>query len=155
MFKHETLDTSKPQIRLIHLVQEEDGTVSFRVQFHDFDENLPLYNALSYIWGPPLPTREILLNKRASWSARISIGFSSTCKEGDGLMSLIKLRFLYEISPYPQCFCGWIKYALINRSYSKGPKVCRALDLDYLKLEITLLILYIILLKLYSIFIRV
>jgi hypothetical protein len=65
MFKHETLDTSNPQIRLIHLVQEEDGTVNFRVEVHDFDEHLPPYNALSYTWGPPLPTREILVNKKS------------------------------------------------------------------------------------------
>lgn len=63
MFEHTTLSATEQQIRLVRfpaLIQPEDG-ISMIVEHHTFD-TAPPYTALSYTWGPELPTQPILLN---------------------------------------------------------------------------------------------
>lgn len=66
IFKHEPLDLSKRQIRLLRIeyVRHERGEgVLIRCQVKIFDlSNCPPYIALSYVWGSPLPVHTIMLN---------------------------------------------------------------------------------------------
>ena len=64
-YKIRPLDATKREIRLIHLLPrlspaEDDYLVRCRIEHVSLDDN-PTYLALSYLWGPPQPTRTILL----------------------------------------------------------------------------------------------
>lgn len=62
-FKHEPLDSSVQQIRLLRLPRRvwlPDDTLDFAVEHFDLD-SLPPFHAISYTWGPPEPTRTIMI----------------------------------------------------------------------------------------------
>lgn len=72
MFKHERLDDSKKDFRLFRIVpQSEDNGqgkgesrgLLITCHIETFDaSSFPVYQALSYVWGPPHPRRSILIN---------------------------------------------------------------------------------------------
>lgn len=68
-FKHTPLDLSKAQIRLLRIYNRSTnrpGLITCTIRTFDYNESsLPLYNALSYVWGPPPPQHNILLNGRS------------------------------------------------------------------------------------------
>lgn len=78
-FRHKRLDTSKRQIRLLQLLPTSSGVPHCWIRHFELDEfqrrdshssprysrYAPAYNALSYLWGPPTPEREILINGRS------------------------------------------------------------------------------------------
>ncbi|EUC33005.1 hypothetical protein COCCADRAFT_26585 [Bipolaris zeicola 26-R-13] len=62
-FQYEPLDANSNHIRLLRFSAEPGSQPSYTL--HEFDLNeCPPYEALSYTWGPPLPTRIITLNQR-------------------------------------------------------------------------------------------
>jgi hypothetical protein len=69
-FQHELLDLSKRQFRLlrIHKSTSNSDTISCTVEIHERPPEQGFlrtaYRALSYAWGPPAPTRQILLNRK-------------------------------------------------------------------------------------------
>lgn len=58
LFRHEELDTSRDQIRLVQFCPADtaDG-IKFRITICELGE-IP-YHALSYVWGPPAPVQPI------------------------------------------------------------------------------------------------
>lgn len=62
-FQHESIDTSKGQIRLITLLKDlsPEGLVQCSVRVAQLSEELE-YQAISYVWGPETPVRQITLN---------------------------------------------------------------------------------------------
>ena len=60
IYKHQLLDTSKDEIRLLKLSRETDGPVHCEVKVFPF-ECAPKYIALSYRWGPPLPLHDLYI----------------------------------------------------------------------------------------------
>jgi hypothetical protein len=64
-YQHEPLDVEKPQIRLLTFKKSspDSSATSIFVNLATFDlEKCPKYKALSYMWGPPTPNREIMIN---------------------------------------------------------------------------------------------
>lgn len=74
VFKHDSLDRLRLQIRLIKLntdktapilsttsLNKADEPIELSISTHNA-ENAPSYNALSYTWGLPEPSRAILIN---------------------------------------------------------------------------------------------
>jgi len=60
-FRHRPLDLDRTQIRLFRLVSKpSDSTIRGDIQIFDFDK-CPAYQAVSYTWGPPNPTRNIYI----------------------------------------------------------------------------------------------
>jgi hypothetical protein len=54
---------SKTQIRLLHLLPDTDPSAVLNCAVLDYElDETPLYEALSYVWGAPTPTRDILVN---------------------------------------------------------------------------------------------
>lgn len=59
VFRHQPLDLHRTQIRLFRLVPTPlDGPIEGEVAIVDIDQ-CPTYQAVSYTWGLPNPTREI------------------------------------------------------------------------------------------------
>jgi ankyrin repeat protein len=63
-YKHEPLDLQKSQIRLFRLLSKHDGILEGEVSTQDFEDG-PSYRAVSYMWGPPSPTRDITIEGRS------------------------------------------------------------------------------------------
>ena len=59
-YKHKPLDLQKSQIRLFRLLSKHNGDLEGEISTHDFEDG-PSYRAVSYMWGPPSPTREITI----------------------------------------------------------------------------------------------
>lgn len=59
-FEHQPLDLHRSQIRLFRLLSKQNGILTGEIAVHGFEDG-PSYQALSYMWGPPLPTREIII----------------------------------------------------------------------------------------------
>lgn len=60
-FQYEPLDTSSSQIRLVQVSSTTGVAIRCAIETFDLD-TYPEYEALSYTWGPPPPTRTIFLN---------------------------------------------------------------------------------------------
>lgn len=62
-FQHEPIATSKGQIRLLRLLKDlsHDGLLQCTLQTADLHSR-PQYQGISYVWGPELPLRQIVLN---------------------------------------------------------------------------------------------
>lgn len=60
-FKHQPLDLSNQQIRLLRM--DASKAISCSTQHVDLGNN-PMYKALSYTWGDPFPTRKISINEQ-------------------------------------------------------------------------------------------
>ncbi|CAN9128288.1 unnamed protein product [Alternaria alternata] len=60
IYKHQRLDTSTDEIRLLKLVQETNGPVRCEVKVFPF-ERAPKYFALSYRWGPSSPLCDLYI----------------------------------------------------------------------------------------------
>ncbi|OCK75512.1 HET-domain-containing protein, partial [Lepidopterella palustris CBS 459.81] len=58
---YEPLDTSSSQIRLVQVSSTTGVAIRCAIETFDLD-TYPEYEALSYTWGPPPPTRTIFLN---------------------------------------------------------------------------------------------
>lgn len=64
-FVHEPIDQAVQEIRLISIIPETTGLISCNLQHVNLQSNpTPEYRALSYVWGPPSPVQEILVNGR-------------------------------------------------------------------------------------------
>lgn len=64
-FRHQPLDTSRAQIRVLCVAPETGGPIQCTIKHIDLNANpTPFYRALSYTWGPPEDTVEISLNGR-------------------------------------------------------------------------------------------
>lgn len=63
-YKHKSLDLQKSQIRLFRLSSKHNGDLEGEIRTHDFEDG-PSYRAVSYMWGPPSPTREITIEGRS------------------------------------------------------------------------------------------
>jgi hypothetical protein len=68
LYVHEPLDTTKRQIRLLE-IRRGGAQVEFSIVVQDGDTSSPYrppvetaYWALSYVWGPPTPTYNILID---------------------------------------------------------------------------------------------
>lgn len=57
------LDRSNRCIRLAQLITRDDDVVEYTLHVHPISLAPPFF-ALSYAWGPPLPTKTIILNGR-------------------------------------------------------------------------------------------
>jgi hypothetical protein len=71
IFKHKALDLNRPQIRLVQIHQTslglDDGSELdvIRCSINTFDiDTSPPYTALSYVWGPPEPSNEIIISEQ-------------------------------------------------------------------------------------------
>lgn len=63
-FKHEPLDLDRTQIQLFRLFSRDPGGILIGdIAIFELD-NCPRYKTVSYTWGPPEPTREILIKGR-------------------------------------------------------------------------------------------
>lgn len=60
-YNHQALNPSKTQIRLLRFSSPDSRTIDTTLSTFDLDD-CPPYTALSYMWGPPTPTREILID---------------------------------------------------------------------------------------------
>jgi len=66
LFKHELLDTTRQQIRLISITPEPSGQINCQlVHAYLEDEKSPDYRAVSYEWGLPTPLRSVKVNGRS------------------------------------------------------------------------------------------
>jgi Heterokaryon incompatibility protein (HET) len=64
-FEHQALERPSGQIRLLQL-EPCVGPTELRLSVATYDlDNCPAYNALSYEWGDPEPTVDILVNGKA------------------------------------------------------------------------------------------
>lgn len=64
-FRHQPLDTSRAQIRVLCVAPEAGGLIQCTIKHVDLNANpMPFYRALSYTWGPPEDTQDISLNGR-------------------------------------------------------------------------------------------
>ena len=63
-FQYEPLQPNGNQVRLLCFSDDPGGQPGYTLKTFDINE-CPPYDALSYMWGPPLPTRIISLNKRS------------------------------------------------------------------------------------------
>jgi hypothetical protein len=62
-FHYEQLDLTKQQIRLVAIKPTSSSGNGIECDMHVFDaNNAPYYVTLSYTWGPPSPTKTILVN---------------------------------------------------------------------------------------------
>lgn len=59
-FEHRPLDLHRSQIRLFRLKSKQNGTLTGEIIVRNFEDKFP-YQAVSYMWGPPFPTREIII----------------------------------------------------------------------------------------------
>jgi hypothetical protein len=64
IYKHQPLDTSIDEIRLLKLRKEKDGPVHCEIEVFPL-ERAPEYVALSYRWGPPSPSHDLLIGNKA------------------------------------------------------------------------------------------
>lgn len=64
LFQYEPLDPNGNHIRLLRFSDEVGSQPGYALDSFDLNE-CPLYEALSYTWGPPLPTCNITLNERS------------------------------------------------------------------------------------------
>ena len=62
-FRHEPLDHTKKQIRLLKLLPATGQTVVCSIEHVDLEEQ-PRYHALSYTWGEPELSHTVLCNGR-------------------------------------------------------------------------------------------
>ncbi|KAF7679541.1 hypothetical protein GT037_003289 [Alternaria burnsii] len=63
VYKHQRLDTSTDEIRLLKLSRETKGPVHCEVKVFPL-ERAPEYIALSYRWGPPSPLHDLYIEGR-------------------------------------------------------------------------------------------
>jgi Heterokaryon incompatibility protein (HET) len=63
LFQHQPLDPQRTQIRLLRLSDSDTNTINITLGNFDLEE-CPPYIALSYMWGPPKPIREISIDGR-------------------------------------------------------------------------------------------
>jgi hypothetical protein len=64
-FRHQPLDTSRAQIRVLCVAPEADGPIQCTMKHIDLNANhTPFYRALSYTWGSPEDAQEISVNGR-------------------------------------------------------------------------------------------
>jgi len=63
MYKHQPLNRSLDEIRLLKLRKEEHGPVHCDVEVFPL-EQAPEYIALSYRWGPPSPSHDIFIGEQ-------------------------------------------------------------------------------------------
>ena len=62
-FKHEPLETTRQQIRLISIIPESSGQINCKLEnAYLEDDKTPDYRAISYVWGPPTPLAHISIN---------------------------------------------------------------------------------------------
>lgn len=62
-FRHDPLDTTKQEIRLVSFLPTTHGPIQCCIRHFDLGQDVtPEYRALSYTWGPPSPARGIQLN---------------------------------------------------------------------------------------------
>jgi hypothetical protein len=65
LFTYESLDIEQRQIRLLQLTVSDSSRIGCVVRYFAFEEAVKLqYEALSYVWGPPEPSAEILINDK-------------------------------------------------------------------------------------------
>ena len=65
-FRHQPLDTSRAQIRVLCVAPEAGGLIQCTIKHIDLNANpAPFYRALSYTWGSPEDTQEISVNGRS------------------------------------------------------------------------------------------
>src|SRR5579871_1951006 len=66
VFKHEPLDRSTQQIRLVSIVPKAEGPIQCNIRHFDLSANpTPDYRALTYRWGPPSPIQRIEVNEKS------------------------------------------------------------------------------------------
>jgi hypothetical protein len=63
-YKHQPLDNSVDEIRLLKLHKEKEGPMHCEVKVFPLD-SAPEYIALSYRWGPPLPVHDLFIGDKA------------------------------------------------------------------------------------------
>ena len=64
-FRHQPLDTSRAQIRVLCVAPDADGLIQCTIKHIDLNANPPpFYRALSYTWGPPEDTQDISVDGR-------------------------------------------------------------------------------------------
>jgi len=63
-FQYEPLQPNGNQVRLLCFSDDPGGQPGYTLKTFKLNESPP-YDALSYTWGPPLPTKIICLNKRS------------------------------------------------------------------------------------------
>ncbi|QDS69866.1 hypothetical protein FKW77_000452 [Venturia effusa] len=67
-YQHQPLDPHKTQIRLLRFTNTgphfKHGQINIHLEVFDL-ESCPKYNALSYMWGPPAPNRQIAIDGHA------------------------------------------------------------------------------------------
>ncbi|KAH7088042.1 heterokaryon incompatibility protein-domain-containing protein [Paraphoma chrysanthemicola] len=73
-FRHQPLDLSKRQIRLICIENSNDESAAIKVFVKNFNLSIkPRYIALSYTWGPPSPVYDIQVQTPDGTLALLSI----------------------------------------------------------------------------------
>lgn len=80
VFEHEPLDHTKPSIRLVHLLHLllPNGQIQCSITHTTIDAE---YTCLSYRWGDPRPSQNILVHGKAFTVGRNLFSFLATARE--------------------------------------------------------------------------
>jgi len=108
-FQHKPLQSATSQIRLLRLLNEHDTTQpSYVLDSFDIDQ-CPVYEALSYTWGPPLPTKTINIDGK-SFEIRENLGaFLDQLRNGITILD-------EQYSPLPNPKYIWIDQICIDQT---------------------------------------
>ena len=63
-YRHKPLDLHRSQIRLFRPLSRQNGILTGEIAIRNFEDSFP-YQAVSYMWGPLFPTREIIIKGRS------------------------------------------------------------------------------------------
>jgi len=113
-FQYEPLQPNGNQVRLLCFSDDPGGQPGYTLKTFDINE-CPPYDALSYMWGPPLPTRIISLNKDFSRSEK-TCGTSLTVLSELTSLSSTKMTVIYCI----QRICGLIRFVSTNPQWERN-----------------------------------
>lgn len=63
-YRHKPLDLHRSQIRLFRPLSRQNGILTGEIAIRNFEDSFS-YQAVSYMWGPLFPTREIIIKGRS------------------------------------------------------------------------------------------
>ncbi|PMD34267.1 HET-domain-containing protein [Hyaloscypha variabilis F] len=98
VYRYQALDATRQQIRLIKLVKNTSSKRP-RCKIYTFDlASAPKYIALSYTWGPPDPSRRILVDKKAFEVRENLYNFLCSFQTGSAITTDIAYIYIDQIS---------------------------------------------------------
>jgi hypothetical protein len=108
-YQYEPLQPDDNQIRLLHISKNDQEQAVFSLKAFDMDD-CPSYMALSYTWGPPLPTRTIVVDG-AKFTVRENLWSFLDTFTGSGITVLDEVDAPLNVPEYM-----WIDQLCIDQS---------------------------------------